>query len=534
MDYDIETIVQIQKFGRVTQETVDRIMQNVLPKPDLIGELGKTKKVIEELETKLQVPEHLMNLGKLPIRNEEVGLWNTMINAYAHIGEVDNALECLRKLSGDRCVMSRFTVTGVLPVLTLKGMFGMKENSIIGVHQQSSDHDASFGPDLVTVTTMLPAFSHLAVLRHGKEIHRYMITKGLGNHNSEDRVDDTYINNAGFGNEELDVFRKIWETDVTPHEVTFIGVLSAYFLTSPMEICLIEGYQVCRVPVTIGKSYKVEVLCILDDIDECHILLGGPYRCEVNGRYDVKRNLYLFSWEERRSIMVPPKVIPQSPKHKVKVEEKIVKAEDWSSPKTLSEVRNDKMVDALSRKTTLLVSISNEAMGFDSIKELYASDENFPITWMEFKTKKQQGRWSFRKEMLLCQEGIGKAQNAGVETMFVVVERLLSNPKSQIFVTEDCDDGSRPKEQHLVVPCSDEEIVKFPRQHAITKINGDDGSNLEEFLNVLTTEEADITRPIMAVEDEPLMMLGSGPNIIKEYFSNDLDEQHSTDENKPH
>ncbi|GKC09977.1 putative CCCH-type zinc finger family protein [Tanacetum coccineum] len=93
-----------------------------------------------------------------------------------------------------------------------------------------------------------------------------------------------------------------------------------------MEIYPIKGYQVCRVPVTIGKFYKVEVLCIVDDIDECHILLGRPWRCEVNGKYDVKRNLYLFSWEGRRIAMVPPKLTPQLPKLKVKVEEKIVKA----------------------------------------------------------------------------------------------------------------------------------------------------------------------------------------------------------------
>nr|GEZ30376.1 hypothetical protein [Tanacetum cinerariifolium] len=43
-----------------------------------------------------------------------------MINGYAQIGEVDNTLECLRKLRGDGCVMIRFTVMGVLPVLTLK------------------------------------------------------------------------------------------------------------------------------------------------------------------------------------------------------------------------------------------------------------------------------------------------------------------------------------------------------------------------------------------------------------------------------
>ncbi|GJR20646.1 pentatricopeptide repeat-containing protein [Tanacetum coccineum] len=257
----------------------------------------------------------------------DVVLWNAMINGYAQISEVDNALECFRKLRGDGCVMSRFTVTGVLPVLTLKGgvwngrgvnglvttmwyfsgvavcnalidMYGkckcfsdamdifegmvIKDiyswNSIIGVHQQSGDHDGtlklfnwmlrdgSYCPDLVTVTTVLPACSHLAALRHGKEIHGYMITKGLSNHNSEDRADDTYINNAvmdmygkcgsmkearlvfdhmstkdsaswnimimgyamqGFGNEALDVFRKMCETHATPDEVTFVGVLSA-------------------------------------------------------------------------------------------------------------------------------------------------------------------------------------------------------------------------------------------------------------------------------------------------------------------
>nr|GFA26230.1 hypothetical protein [Tanacetum cinerariifolium]GFB32964.1 hypothetical protein [Tanacetum cinerariifolium] len=79
-----------------------------------------------------------------------------------------------------------------------------------------------------------------------------------------------------------------------------------------------------------------------------------------------------------------------------------------------------------------------------------------------------------------------------------------SNPKSQIFVTEDCDDGSR-HEENLVVACSNEEIIKYPTQSAtneISEISAEDGSNLKEFLDVLSVEESDTTGPIMAVEDE--------------------------------
>ncbi|GKD60302.1 putative nucleotidyltransferase, ribonuclease H, partial [Tanacetum coccineum] len=74
------------------------------------------------------------------------------------------------------------------------------------------------------------------------------------------------------------------------------------------------GYQVCRVPMTIGKSYKVEILCIVDDIDERKIVMV-PTKVTPNSA---------MYWERRRIAMVPPKVIPQLPKPDVKNEEKIV------------------------------------------------------------------------------------------------------------------------------------------------------------------------------------------------------------------
>ncbi|GKC34620.1 RNA-directed DNA polymerase [Tanacetum coccineum] len=54
---------------------------------------------------------------------------------------------------------------------------------------------------------------------------------------------------------------------------------------------------------------------------------------------------------------------------------------------------SNKVADALIRKTTLLVTISNEVVGFDSIKKLYANDEDFGNIWMEIKTKQHWGEF---------------------------------------------------------------------------------------------------------------------------------------------
>ncbi|GKD61116.1 hypothetical protein Tco_1298625, partial [Tanacetum coccineum] len=61
------------------------------------------------------------------------------------------------------------------------------------------------------------------------------------------------------------------------------------------------------------------------------------------------------------------------------------------APDALPPLRNIQHQIDLSRKTTLLVSISNEVLGFNLIKELYASDEDFPNTWMELETKQYRG-----------------------------------------------------------------------------------------------------------------------------------------------
>ncbi|GJS17043.1 transposon ty3-I gag-pol polyprotein [Tanacetum coccineum] len=63
------------------------------------------------------------------------------------------------------------------------------------------------------------------------------------------------------------------------------------------------------------------------------------------------------------------------------------------TPNALLPLRNVQHQIDLSLKTTLLVSISNEVLGFDSIKELYANYEDFGNTWMELETKQYRGEF---------------------------------------------------------------------------------------------------------------------------------------------
>nr|GEU92317.1 putative nucleotidyltransferase, ribonuclease H [Tanacetum cinerariifolium] len=356
----------------------------------------------------------------------------------------------------------------------------------------------------------------------------------------------------------------------------------------------------CKVPLAIGKHYKKLVTCDVVVIEACHVLLERPWQHDMDVTDQGKSNIYLFKWSGKTIAMLPLSVVSPktnlenktlvtllaSPKE-VQAEKKETGVSYALVVKGIKDVMEnaiavviksllaefgkivtDDTLDALpplrniqhqidlSRKTTLLVSISNEVLGFDSIKELYTSDEDFgnslciPNTFLRSQLIKEihvgglsahLGRdktiasvenryyWpqlkrdvgAFVKRCVDFVLGLPRTQR-GVDSVLFVVDKLLSNPKSHIFITEDCNNGSRPKEQHLVVSCSDEEIV-----------SGEDSSNLEEFSNVLTMEEVDITGPIMELEDEPLMMIGSGPNIIKEDFSNNLDGQHSTNENLP-
>ncbi|XP_004298095.1 PREDICTED: pentatricopeptide repeat-containing protein At3g14730-like [Fragaria vesca subsp. vesca] len=273
----------------------------------------------------LLVKEAQKVFEELPSR--DIVLWNAMVNGFAQIGRFDEALVVFRTMGEEGVMPSRFTVTGVLSIFAMMGdfdhgraihaialkmgydshfevanalidMYGKCKftedaldifdmmiekdiyswNSIIAVHEQCGYHDetlrlfyrmlgAGILPDLVTITIVVPACSHLSALMHGREIHGYMIKNGVGKGdvNKED-VNDVLMANAimdmyakcgsmrnaymvfdkmknkdiaswnimitGYGmhgnaNEALDMFSRMCETQIEVDEVTLVGVLSA-------------------------------------------------------------------------------------------------------------------------------------------------------------------------------------------------------------------------------------------------------------------------------------------------------------------
>ncbi|GJX44265.1 hypothetical protein Tco_0260941 [Tanacetum coccineum] len=168
--------------------------------------------------------------------------------------------------------------------------------------------------------------------------------------------------------------------------------------------------EICKVPLAIGKHF---VTCDVVDIEKSHVLFERPWKHDMDATHQGKSTMYLFRWSGKTIAMLSLSVI--SPK--MKLENKTL-ATLVASPKEFQAERNETGVsyalvmkgvkdvmenaitavikpllaefgkivtddtpDALpplrniqhqidlSRKTTLLVSINNEVLVFNSIKQ---------------------------------------------------------------------------------------------------------------------------------------------------------------------
>ncbi|KAJ4719082.1 RNA-directed DNA polymerase [Melia azedarach] len=62
--------------------------------------------------------------------------------------------------------------------------------------------------------------------------------------------------------------------------------------------------EVCKLPFSIGKFHKTDVLCDVMDMDACHVLLGRPWQYDVDAIHRGRRNIYEFWWNGKKIVLV--------------------------------------------------------------------------------------------------------------------------------------------------------------------------------------------------------------------------------------
>ena len=69
-----------------------------------------------------------------------------------------------------------------------------------------------------------------------------------------------------------------------------------------------EGIQVtdrCRVPLSIGKYYKDEVICDVADMNICQLLFGRPWQYDFDANHSGRRNIYQFVKDGHKVTLMP-------------------------------------------------------------------------------------------------------------------------------------------------------------------------------------------------------------------------------------
>ncbi|GJS53942.1 transposon ty3-I gag-pol polyprotein [Tanacetum coccineum] len=172
-------------------------------------------------------------------------------------------------------------------------------------------------------------------------------------------------------------------------------------LCSPKKGLTLKVTKICKVHLAIGKHYNELVTCDVVVIEACHVLLRRPWQHDVDSTHqgDVSPKKKLES-KTLATLVASPKDFQAERKETGVSYALVVKGiEDVmenaipavikpllaefgkimtdDTPYALSPLRNIQHQIDLSRKTTLLVSISNEVLGFDSIKEWLSKMAHF-------------------------------------------------------------------------------------------------------------------------------------------------------------
>ncbi|CAH1422619.1 unnamed protein product [Lactuca virosa] len=67
----------------------------------------------------------------------------------------------------------------------------------------------------------------------------------------------------------------------------------------------IKVTDICRLPISIGKTYKEEVIYDVLEMVTCHVLLGRLWQHDVDATHKGRKNMYIFTWEGEKIVVLP-------------------------------------------------------------------------------------------------------------------------------------------------------------------------------------------------------------------------------------
>ncbi|TYK30863.1 transposon Ty3-I Gag-Pol polyprotein isoform X1 [Cucumis melo var. makuwa] len=63
--------------------------------------------------------------------------------------------------------------------------------------------------------------------------------------------------------------------------------------------------EICTIPLSIGNSYKDQIVCDVIEMDVCHLLLGRPWQHDTQTLHRGRENTYEFQWMGKKVILLP-------------------------------------------------------------------------------------------------------------------------------------------------------------------------------------------------------------------------------------
>ncbi|GKC04749.1 hypothetical protein Tco_0996359 [Tanacetum coccineum] len=94
--------------------------------------------------------------------------------------------------------------------------------------------------------------------------------------------------------------------------------------------------EICKFPLSIRKHYNELVTCDVVEMEVCHVLLGRPWKHDVDSTYQCKSNMYLFKWRRKTIDILPLGVV--SPKKKLESKTLVTVV---ASPKEFQDERKE-------------------------------------------------------------------------------------------------------------------------------------------------------------------------------------------------